>query len=205
MKLALIGTLLLGLIAIPVQSISAQSQSGHSQEIMLEQTKKIADSYIKFQNDHYVIKEKKELLAKVGQAQMKAVEEQVNFTNQQMASMDLSNATVNGNTVHVNVEFTTTSNGIQPLAKKEGKDDIKFHWTYAEVWISKSTSEKIVKVGAGALGTALGGIGGKLANAIAGSIVGGSISEFFAGSVAKAIYFKISLLPPFLTWDIREQ
>ncbi|CDQ18751.1 hypothetical protein SAMN05192559_101612 [Halobacillus karajensis] len=73
------------------------------------------------------------------------------------------------------------------------------------MWVSKSTAAIVIKIGSGALSTAMGGINEKLAGAIAGSIIGGSINEFLADNIAEAVTFKIALLPPFHTWDIQSQ
>ncbi|WP_062515152.1 hypothetical protein [Halobacillus sp. KGW1] len=174
---------------------------------MNKETKNIADEYVVIENKKFVIENKKELENQIGKEQLKKVQEQINFTNKQLEQTDLSKADVTRDkTIKVSADIKYTDHGLQVTAASvEGKDDIEFHWTYAEVWISKSTAESTIKIGSSALSTAIGGISGKLAGAIAGSIIGGSIQEFLAEGIAEAVYFKIALLPPFHTWDIQPQ
>ncbi|WP_010532487.1 hypothetical protein [Lentibacillus jeotgali] len=213
-SLILSGFLLFTVISVPIQSVSAQStnnvsvsQSEANMINMTDKTKEIADTYVEVKNKKFIIKNQTELKNSIGEEQFKEVLKQIEYTNKQLSQIDLSHASVdnNKNTVKVNADFKQTSDGPQILAGIEGKDDIKFHWTYAEIWLSDSTSESIIKIGTNAVTTALGGISGRVAGAVAGAVVGGSINEFVAGKVSKAVYFKMALVPPFHTWDIQSQ
>jgi len=198
----MLSSLLLG-IGVPAQQAFATTntktsiKTGVSTKI---QSKKLAsfESYVRVVDNKYVLEIPSSIKNSINKNDLQLAKDRVVTLNNLIAQYKVKDVSVaNGFTININdskLASTSTSNLINnvmsPASATAGVTKIVTHWTYAEIWLSKSAVRSICIGGAAAVTAVLGGALSAIpgVNAIVATAIASGLAAVFGDSVSNANY-----------------
>lgn len=155
---------------------SAVETSRSQQGIISQELIQTVDSYVKLSNNQFLLTDEESLKERLSESEFKQVQESITLANQEINKVKNDIKYVEGNTVVV--EGVQENAAFSLASSNEGINDLRFHWWGYEIFLSKSTMQKLVSVGIAAGGGYIGYLVKKIGEAVLAAVIAETIKEF---------------------------